>query len=75
MPNQRIEIDPGIHFGQPCVAGTRIPVSDVLEVVGRGIPFKQIVHDYYLDLTVENIEPCIHHAAQVLRSEDAHAGG
>lgn len=29
----RIVIDPKIRFGKPCVAGTRILVEDVLELV------------------------------------------
>ncbi len=27
---ERIEMDPNVHFGKPCVAGTRIPVQSVL---------------------------------------------
>lgn len=33
----RITIDPQVHFGKPCVAGTRIPVQAVLELVREGI--------------------------------------
>ena len=47
---ERIEVNPNIHFGKPCVARTRIPVVDVLELVGQGIPFDQIIRDYYPDL-------------------------
>ena len=39
----RIVIDPKIHFGKPCVAGTRIPVEDVLELIQEGISFEEIV--------------------------------
>ena len=31
--NQRISVRPQIHFGKPCVSGTRIPVQSVLELV------------------------------------------
>ena len=62
MPGKRVEVDPCIHFGQPCVAGTRIPVSDILDVVRTGIPFDQIVHDYYPDLTIADIEACVDYA-------------
>jgi uncharacterized protein (DUF433 family) len=44
----KIGINPEIHFGKPCVAGTRIPVQDVLELVSEGIPFEEIIQDYYL---------------------------
>jgi uncharacterized protein (DUF433 family) len=33
----RIAVYPEIHFGKPCVAGTRIPVQNVLELVREGI--------------------------------------
>ena len=55
----RIEINPQIHFGKPCVAGTRIPVLDVLELVSEGIPFETITRDYYPDLQVEDIRACV----------------
>ncbi len=34
---ERIVIDPEIHFGKPCVAGTRILVENVLELVQENI--------------------------------------
>jgi uncharacterized protein (DUF433 family) len=55
----RITVDPGIHFGKPCAAGTRITVQSVLELLSEGITFKQTVEDYYPDLTVEDIRACI----------------
>ena len=61
----RIDINPAIHFGKPCVAGTRIPVQSVLEVVREGIPFDQIVRDYYPDLTIEDIQ-AIHQELKVV---------
>ena len=33
--NNRISVNPQIHFGKPCVAGTRIPVQNVLELVRK----------------------------------------
>jgi len=56
---ERIEINPNIHFGKPCVAGTRIPVQYVLELVREGIPFEKIIRDYYPDLQIEDIRGCI----------------
>lgn len=55
----RIAVDPGIHFGKPCIAGTRITVQSVLELLGEGRTFEQIVEDYYPDLTVEDIRACL----------------
>jgi len=68
----RIEVDPNVHFGKPCVAGTRIPVQAVLELVGEGISFEKIIHDYYPDLTVDDIRACVRYAIDVLAVEDIH---
>lgn len=35
----RIIIDTQVHFGKPCVAGTRISVENVLELVQEGCAF------------------------------------
>ena len=56
---ERIAVNPHIHFGKPCVAGTRIPVESVLEVVREGLSFSDIVKDYYSDLQPEDIRACI----------------
>ncbi|NOZ57559.1 MAG: DUF433 domain-containing protein [Calditrichaeota bacterium] len=55
----RIRVDPKIHFGKPCVAGTRIPVQDVLELVRDGLTFDEIIRDYYPELTRVDIRACI----------------
>ena len=55
----KIEINPNIHFGKPCVAGTRIPVLSVLELVRDGLSFEKIMKDYYPDLQIEDIKACI----------------
>jgi uncharacterized protein (DUF433 family) len=69
---ERIEINPNIHFGKPCVAGTRIPVQNVLELVREGIPFEKIIRDYYPDLQIEDIRACIQYAIEVMVAEDLH---
>lgn len=56
---ERISINPNIHFGKPCVAGTRIPVQNVLGLLREGLSFTQIIQDYYPDLQVEDIRACI----------------
>ena len=55
----RIAIDPEIHFGKPCVAGTRIPVQSVLELIREGLAFDQITRDYYPDLNADDLLACI----------------
>jgi uncharacterized protein (DUF433 family) len=68
--NNRISVNPGIHFGKPCVAGTRIPVHNVLELVREGIEFSEIIQDYYPDLHVDDIRACVQYAIDVLALED-----
>ena len=68
----RIEVNPNIHFGKPCIAGTRIPVQNVLELVREGIPFDRIIQDYYPDLKVEDIRAGIQYAIELLLAEDVH---
>ena len=69
---QRIQIDPNVHFGKPCVAGTRIPVMNVLELVREGMTFEQIIQDYYPDLEREDVRACIQYAMEIVASEDIH---
>lgn len=65
----RIEINPAIHFGKPCVAGTRIPAQNVLELVKEGIPFTEIIRDYYPDLEIEDIHACVEYALDDTEAE------
>ena len=69
---KRIVIDPRVHFGKPCVAGTRIPVENVLELIQEGIPFEEIVEKYYPDLEVEDVKACARYATELVRSEEIH---
>ena len=68
----RISINPTIHFGKPCVMGTRITVQSVLELVQEGIPFHNIVTDYYPDLEVEDVHACVRYAIALVSAEDIH---
>ncbi|MCF8039127.1 MAG: DUF433 domain-containing protein [Desulfohalobiaceae bacterium] len=68
----RITVSPEIHFGKPCVAGTRITVQSVLELLKEGLPFENIIEDYYPELTVEDIQACIMYAIALVAAEDVH---
>ncbi len=68
----RIQVDPNIHFGKPCVAGTRIPVQSVLELVREGLGFEAITQDYYPGLEREDIQACVQYAMDVLAAEALH---
>jgi uncharacterized protein (DUF433 family) len=69
---ERIAVNPQIHFGKPCVAGTRIPVQNVLELVRDGLSFADIIRDSYPDLRSEDIYACVQYAIDVVTAEDIH---
>jgi uncharacterized protein (DUF433 family) len=71
---KRIEVRPDVHFGKPCVAGTRIPVQHVLELVKDQVSFEVIIRDYYPELSVEDIKACVQYAINVGQTEDVILG-
>jgi uncharacterized protein (DUF433 family) len=68
----RIAVHPSIHYGKPCVANTRIPVVDVLELVSEAIPFSEIIGEYYPDLEIEDVRACIRYAIDLADAEEIH---
>ncbi len=66
----RITVDAQIHFGKPCVAGTRITVQGILELVENGMSFPEIIQDYYPDLVLEDIHACLQYAIALVAAED-----
>jgi uncharacterized protein (DUF433 family) len=70
--NERIAVNPQIHFGKPCIAGTRIAVQSILELLDEGLSFQEIVSGYYPDLSVEDIRACIRYAIALVAAEDIH---
>lgn len=72
--SHRIAVDSNIHFGKPCVAGTRIPVVDVLELVEDGVAFEEIATDYFPDLAVDDVRACVRYAIQLSEAEEIHLG-
>ena len=61
MNNQllrRIEINPNILIGKPVVAGTRIPVFAVLDLLANDLEPKEIVNTYP-DLTLKDIKASV----------------
>ena len=61
----RIIVDTKIHFGKPCVRGSRIPVENVLELVQESIAFDEIASKYYPDLEIEDIKACVRYATEL----------
>ncbi len=70
----RIVIDSRIHFGKPCIAGTRIPIENVLELIQEGIAFGEIVTKYYPDIEIEDVKACARYATEIVKHEEVHIG-
>jgi uncharacterized protein (DUF433 family) len=57
-----ISIEPGIRFGKPCIKGTRIAISDILQWLASGMTHAEILEDYPL-LNEEHIRAALMFAA------------
>lgn len=63
---ERISIDPNVCFGKPCIKGTRIWVSLILDFLASGMSIKEIL-DEYPSLTEEDIRAAIAYGAEMSR--------
>jgi uncharacterized protein (DUF433 family) len=61
----RIEIDPKVMVGQPCIRGSRLTVRLMLNLLAHGAPFEEICADYPR-LTRDDILACLLYAADML---------
>jgi uncharacterized protein (DUF433 family) len=57
-----ITIEAGKRGGKPCIRGTRMTVTDVLEYLASGMTKEEILADFP-DLTAEDIRACLAFAA------------
>jgi uncharacterized protein (DUF433 family) len=60
---ERVSVRPDICHGKPCVRGTRIQVAQVLDLIGAGKNFQEIMGSYYPDLTSDDIRACLEFAS------------
>ena len=61
---QRISINPNICFGKPCIRGTRIWVSLLLDFLASGMSIEEILAEYP-QLTEEDIRAAIAYGAEM----------
>jgi uncharacterized protein (DUF433 family) len=62
----RISIDPAVCGGKPCIKGTRIWVSLILDFLAEGVNEAEIFAGYP-QLQPEDIRACIAYAAEIAR--------
>ncbi|GIK63052.1 MAG: hypothetical protein BroJett018_08460 [Chloroflexota bacterium] len=68
--NPRIVVSRTVCHGKPRIAGTRIMVYLILDLLAGGKSFDEIITNYYPDITTEDIRACLEYASQVVRDED-----
>ncbi len=63
---ERISIDPNVCFGKPCIKGTRIWVSLILDFLSEGMTTEEIIAEYpYLE--EDDIRAAIAYGADMSR--------
>ena len=68
---QRIEVNPDILMGKPVIAGTRIPVYLILNLLASGYTQERIL-DAYPGLVLEDIRAALQYAEQRMRFEEVY---
>lgn len=63
---QRISVDPTVCFGKPCIRGTRIWVSLILDFLAAGTTMDEIIEEYP-QLTVQDVLAAIAYGAEMSR--------
>ena len=62
----RISIDPNVCFGKPCIKGTRIWVSLILDFLASGMTVDDLLAEYP-QLTIDDIRAAIAYGAEMAR--------
>lgn len=63
---KRISIDPRVCFGKPCIRGTRVWVSLIVDNLAEGIP-ESVLLAAYPQLELEDIRAALAFAAEMTR--------
>jgi uncharacterized protein (DUF433 family) len=63
---QRISVDPNVCFGKPCIRGTRIWVSLILDWLASGMGIDEVLVEYP-QLKEEDIRAAIAYGAEMAR--------
>lgn len=62
----RISVNPNVCFGKPCIRGTRIWVSLILDLLASGSSVEEVLREYP-QLTREDVQACIAYGAEAAR--------
>lgn len=67
--HNRISVDPQICHGKPCIKGTRIMVSVILDNLAAGLTVDEIVAEYP-PLTRKDVYAALAYASELAREEE-----
>ena len=65
----RISIDPAVHHGDPCIKGTRVPISVIVGSIADG-DSADVVLKSYPGLTPEDVQAALRFAAEAVSHFD-----
>jgi uncharacterized protein (DUF433 family) len=66
----RVSVDPKVCHGKPCIKGTRIMVSIILDYLRAGEPREEILRQYPT-LKAQDIDAALGYATWLAHEEDA----
>jgi uncharacterized protein (DUF433 family) len=58
-----ITMDPGVRFGKPCIAGTRVDVATIVGAIAAGETVDSVARDY--QLTTDQVKAALAYTAHV----------
>ncbi len=68
---QRITLNPNVCFGKPTIRNMRYPVEMILDLLGAGMSFDEVLADYP-DLEREDLQACLLFARKLVKVNSIH---
>lgn len=68
---KRITLNPEVCFGKPTIRNMRYPVEVILDLLGAGMSFDDILADYP-DLEKEDLQACLLFAGKLVKVNSIH---
>ena len=65
---ERIQISPDIHHGDPCIKGTRVPVAMIIGSLADGMSATEI-REAYPQLALDDVYAALAYAADVVHQD------
>jgi uncharacterized protein (DUF433 family) len=65
---EHVTIDPELHHGDPCIKGTRVPVTTIIGSLADGMTADEVI-EAYPQLTEAQIQAALAYAADIMRQD------